>query len=273
MAMNRDLRARFPNAQGCLAAVEVDLGNPNRKLKVRICQDLSVASRQAVYAGLTPEQQAEGLSYRIFCGIQGVYTDDALTAMCQAVWLEPELFDGKIKVVNLTALQPHKYKRDGDNIAIVGKEVKPVLDADDSEDEDQESLYPDSLALAASETSAKVVTEHRIHYPNGVGGRASYRPGHSTTARRLNRLSALNEGKTNEEAAKIAAEIAAKSRKRAAAHFGPDARKKNKGGAAAPAAPATQKLLTELTAAIGGPAAVEAYLAGRRAAAADNAAA
>eukprot|EP00741_Cyanophora_paradoxa_P002215 tig00000555_g2147.t1 len=36
---------------------------------------------------------------------------------------------------------------------------------------------------------------------------------------------------------------------------------------------ATQKLLTELTAAIGGPAAVEAYLAGRRAAAADNAAA
>eukprot|EP00741_Cyanophora_paradoxa_P016503 tig00020927_g15934.t1 len=36
---------------------------------------------------------------------------------------------------------------------------------------------------------------------------------------------------------------------------------------------ATQKLLTELTAAIGGPAAVEAYLAGRRAAAADNVAA
>eukprot|EP00741_Cyanophora_paradoxa_P002565 tig00000605_g2489.t1 len=240
---------------------------------------------------------AAGLSYRIFCGIQGVYTDDALTAMCQAVWLEPELFDGKIKVVNLTALQPHKYKRDGDNIAVIGKEVQPALDADDSEDEDQESLYPDSLALAASETSAKVVTEHRIHYPNGVGGRASYRPGHSTTARRLNRLSALNEGKTSEEAAKIAAEIAAKSRKRVNERFGPDARKKSKGGAAAPAAPAphpaaagaaaaaaaaaprrsppraTQKLLTELTAAIGGPAAVEAYLAGRRAAAADNVAA
>eukprot|EP00741_Cyanophora_paradoxa_P015776 tig00020904_g15231.t1 len=154
------------------------------------------------------------------------------------------------------------------------------------------SLYPDSLALAASETSAKVVTEHRIdiHYPNGVGGRASYRPGHSTTARRLNRLSALNEGKTNEEAAKIAAEIAAQSRKRATERFGPDARKKSKGGATAPAAPAapaphptaaaaaaaaaaTQKLLAELTAAIGGPAAVETYLAGRRAAAADNAAA
>eukprot|EP00741_Cyanophora_paradoxa_P011956 tig00020572_g11553.t1 len=182
------------------------------------------------------------------------------------------------------------------------------------------SLYPDSLALAASETSAKVVTEHCILAPR-LGGRASHRPGHSTTARRLNRLSALNEGKTNEEAAKIAAEIAAQSRKRATERFGPDARKKSKGGATAPAAPpapaphpaaaaaaaaatvapapiaaprppgpgpasgpapanitlanyqATQKLLAELTAAIGGPAAVETYLAGRRAAAADNAAA
>eukprot|EP00741_Cyanophora_paradoxa_P008421 tig00000137_g8148.t1 len=335
MEMNRELRTRFPDARGCLAEIELALGHAHRTLKIRFCQDLSVASRHAVYAGLTDEQRELGWSYRIFCGIPGVYTDEAFDEMARSVWLEPAVVDGKIKTVNLTADKPRRFKRDGDNIAVLGKEMEPVPDSDDSEGEEQETLYPDSVALEATKNSKKISREHRINYPDGVGGRASYRPGHSTGARRLNRLSALNEDKTPEEAAQIAADLAAQSRKRAIERFGPDAVKKRKGGAAAPPPPpgppppppptppppprppppplpsppppppppprrrppprarpgpgsrpgpgpatisltnyqAAQRVLAELTSALGGPAAIEALLAGRRAAAADNAAA
>eukprot|EP00741_Cyanophora_paradoxa_P017439 tig00020965_g16848.t1 len=93
---------------------------------------------------------------------------------------------------------------------------------------------PDSVALEATKNSKKISIPGAPHQLPRRGGRASYRPGHSTGARRLNRLSALNEDKTPEEAAQLAADIAAQSHKRAIERFGPDAVKKREGGAAAP---------------------------------------